>query len=413
MFNEKAILESAKKHNCFYMYDEKKILEYIGNLKNNFEGIEFLYSNKTNPNPKVLETVFSQGFGSDSASINEVFMGQKAGLSKDKIYFSAPGKSEDDIRKALPISVVIADSLTELHRINAVAKSMNIIAEIGIRVNPNFGFCCEAGGSSKFGIDEDILCSNYEDIKMLENLKVNGIHVHLCSQELNAERIKNYYKNMFILAERLVEKLDIKLDFLNLGSGIGINYDKSEVPIDTKDLGTAASEMVKEFKKIMPHTRVFIETGRYVVTKSGIYATKVMDKKISHGKTYVILSNTLNGFIRPAIAHIIPGYSLEMDPCGCEPLFTSRNAFEYIPLTKNTENEVVSLVGNLCTSTDLIADNIEMTKLDIDDVMVMTNAGSYAAVVTPMQFASLNPPAQLFLDKEGNVIETVWLNKVY
>jgi diaminopimelate decarboxylase len=407
MFNKEAVLNSIKEYDSFYMYDQSTILEYSNRLKDNFEGIEFLYSNKTNPNPEVLKTVFGQGFGSDSASLNEVLMCKNAGLAKEKIYYSAPGKSFYDIREAMDISIITADSISEIHRIQQVAKEKGAVAKIGIRINPRFGFFKEAGAASKFGIDEDIVYENKEMLKSLENVDIIGVHVHLSSQELDIDRLKTYYRNMFQLADRVKEELEIDLDFLNLGSGIGIAYEKKDSPLDVADLGKTASELVKEFKEKMPNTTVFIETGRYVVTKAGVYATKVLDRKTSYGKTYVILCNTLNGFVRPSIAKAIPTYSTEEHPKPWEPMFTSKDAFQYIPLTESTEMEKVTLVGNLCTSTDLIADDIEMPKLEYGDALVITNAGSYAAVVTPMQFASLNPPAQLFLTKQGEVINTL------
>jgi len=87
-----------------------------------------------------------------------------------------------------------------------------------------------------------------------------------------------------------------------------------------------------------------------------------------------------------------------------EPLVTCANDFEFIPLTEEKEKEVVNLVGNLCTATDVVAKDILLPKLKIGDIVVITNAGSYAAVLSPMQFSSQGPLAQLFLLSNGNVI---------
>ena len=406
MFNKQVVLEQAKKFDSFYLYDEKKILEYTGRLKLDFEGVGFLYSIKTNPNPILLKTVFSQGFGADAASLGEVILAQKYRLPKNQIYYSAPGKSKKDISEAMDISVIVADSISEILRIQELAQEKGIVAEIGIRLNPDFTFYSSYGLPSKFGIDAKTVFENTSLLKGLSNIKIIGIHVHSRSQELDAEVLKKYYENMFALAKSVQEKLSISVQFINLGSGMGIPYSLRDKPLDTELLGKAVSELINVFKENFPHVDIFIETGRFAVGKSGVYATKVLDKKISYGKTFVILNNTLNGFIRPSLARLIENYSQDANPAGSEPLFTSVDAFDFIALNDECEQETVTLVGNLCTAADIIAKDILMPKLEIDDVVVITNAGSYAASISPMQFSSLVPPAQLFLSKNGEVIDT-------
>ncbi len=124
------------------------------------------------------------------------------------------------------------------------------------------------------------------------------------------------------------------------------------------------------------------------------------------GKNFIILNNTLNGFIRPSLAQLIASYSSDENPRGCEPLFSGKDAYDFIALNDESEQEMVTLVGNLCTSADVIAKDIFMPRLKCGDVVVITNAGSYAAVLSPMQFSSQTPPAQLFLDTAGNVTNT-------
>ena len=406
MFNKQVVLEQTKKFDSFYLYDESKILEYTGQLKQDFEDVEFLYSIKTNPNPMIIKTIFSQGFGADAASIGEVLLGGEYGLPKNKIYYSAPGKSKRDISEAMEISVIIADSISEIMKIQELAQEKGIVAEIGIRLNPDFTFYNHAGIPSKFGIDEKIVFEKSSLLEGLSNIKIIGIHVHSRSQELDAEVLKKYYENMFALANSVQEKLNISLQFINLGSGLGIPYSSQDKPLDTIALGKATSELIKIFKEKLPHSAIFIETGRFAVSKSGVYVTKVLDKKTSYGKTFVILHNTLNGFIRPSLVQFVANYSQDAKPMASEPLFTSIDAFDFITLNGECEQEVVTLVGNLCTAIDVIAKDILMPKLKLDDVVVITNAGSYAAAISPMQFSSLVPPAQLFLSKNGEVIDT-------
>lgn len=405
MFNKRIVLEQAKYHDSFYLYDENTILEYTHRLKASFPGIEFLYSLKTNPHPNVIASVFAQGFGADAASLGEVYLSVQHGLPEDKILYSAPGKSLHDIRSALGICTIIADSVDEIERIQAIAQQQNLVIEIGIRVNPNFSFDGgNQGVPAKFGIDEPQVYEHLPYWQTLPNIKIVGLHTHLRSQELNTAILENYYVKIFAWAVAFQKALGQPLKFLNLGSGIGIPYELTDKQVDLAALSGAAAKLQAQFAAELSGCRIFIETGRYAVGKSGVYVTKVLDKKQSYGKTFVILSNTLNGFIRPSMSQLVQLYSQADCPPSGEPLFTSKNAFEFIPLTQSDEQETVTLAGNLCTAIDVIAKDITLPKLQCGDLIVITNAGSYAAVISPMQFSSQTPPAQLFLTHDGRVI---------
>ena len=140
--------------------------------------------------------------------------------------------------------------------------------------------------------------------------------------------------------------------------------------------------------------------------KSGIYVTKVMDRKVSCGKTYLILKNTLNGFIRPSLARLVCSYGGAANGCPApgEPRFTGGAASEIRTLKEDgAEKETVTLVGNVCTAADVAAENVTMPRLDVGDVVIFTNAGSYGAVLSPAQFSSQERPAEVFLRESGEV----------
>ena len=391
------ICEISQKYDSFYLYDEKIIKNSISNLRKVFLEIEFLYSVKCNSNVNVLKSIFSEGFGADAASLAEVLMVRKLDLDKNKIYYSAPGKTSKDIEIAINESNLIADSIEEIRRINMVSKSLNKVTEIGVRLNPDF-----SGKASKFGVDEDIFYDFLHN-NSCQNIKIVGIHVHLKSQELNVETLANYYKNMFLLVEKVQNTLSYKLKYVNMGSGMGIQYSKSDVPLDLDRLKNLVKDNLSEFKKHNPDITIFIETGRYVTAKSGFYIMKVLDKKVSYGTTYLILKNTLNGFIKPSVIKLVSKYEKE-NPVSWEPLFTSKDAFEILTFKEETDKkEKVTLVGNLCTATDVIAEDIVLPSMDCGDIIVINNAGSYAAVLSPMQFSSQEKPVEVFLSVDDSV----------
>ncbi|MEG1987621.1 MAG: alanine racemase [Oscillibacter sp.] len=403
MVDQQVYLDQLKTRNSFYLYEEAGILAAAQTLQASFPGAQFLYSMKCNPHALVLKAVFSQSFGADAASLNEVLMARKCGVPRDKIYFSAPGRTEADLRRAVEDSVVIADSLHEIDLLQRIAAETGAVLDIGLRINPDFTFVADHGVSAKFGVDEEQVWEQAGFLTSLPNLRIVGIHVHSKSQELSAAVLENYHRNMFALARRVQERLGVELQFVNFGSGLGIPFAQTERALDVAAVGSAFQAMLAEFRQAFPKTQILIESGRYVVGKSGVYATKVLDKKVSRGKTFLIFHDTLNGFARPAITQMVLGFT--QTPFPWEPLFTCKGSEELIPLTRSTETETVTLAGNLCTGVDVIAKDITLPKMDIGDGLLLTNAGCYAAVMTPMQFASLTPPAQLFLTADGQVKE--------
>ena len=329
-------------------------------------------------------------------------IGIEQGLKKEEILYSTPGKTDADLEKALDTAIIIVDSVGEWNRLEKIAEKNKKEISMGARINPNFTMDGDVGHGGKFGIDEDQFFEQLEKSKDSKYLHFSGIHVHSRSQELNADVLEKYYDRMFNLARRVEEALDYPLEFINLGGGIGISYSKDDDPLNLDALSVKMQALVEALRRDMPHVTIYIETGRFAVGKAGVYVTKVVDKKTSFGKTYIILNNTLNGFIRPSLAQLVTSYGGD-DAKGSEPLFTQKDAFEFDVVSDSEEMETVNLYGNLCTGTDVVAKDITLPKLKEGDLVIMKNAGSYAAAITPMQFASLTPPEELFLTKEGEV----------
>lgn len=405
MFDRTLLLKLAQTHESFYLYDQRVMLSHLFQLRSAIPWAHFLYSVKANPHHAVLHTVFSQGFGGDAASLGEVELCRMHGLKPEEIFFSAPGKPASALSGALGRCVLVADSLGEMERIEALAEERETTADIGLRVNPNFTFTSDAGAPGKFGVDEEQLFDAMDRLKAMKRVRLVGIHVHLKSQELDEAVLERYYRKLLELAEKVAEALGRPLRFLNLGSGLGIPFGAQDASLDVSALGVGVSAQVEAFRRRFPETKLYIETGRFVTGRAGIYATHVTDVKTSRGKRYALLANTLNGFARPSLAQLVAQYTHAPQPPMWEPLFTCRRPYRIYVLNDAQETETVTLAGNLCTAADLVEPMITLPKLSVGDVVVFTNAGCYAAVISPFQFASLEPPAQLFLTEEGQILE--------
>lgn len=399
-----AFKKCALTADSFYLYDERDIIEKTESLTRNFPNVEFLYSVKCNPNRNVARRVFAQGFGADAASLNEVLASSALGLAPNAIYYSAPGKTTSDLETAASKSIPVADSLAEIKRLQAIAKNRGTVLEIGVRVNPDFSFDGSPGLPSQFGIDADQL---YEFLSenVDETARIVGVHIHLKSQELNADAVAEYYAKTLRFAEEFQSALKRRLSFVNLGSGIGIPYAATDVPLDLARLARLAQKPFAAFRKSNPTAKILVEVGRGAVGKCGYYASKVIDRKVSRGKTFVVLRDALNGFARPALERLVCRYSPDASPPPSEPLFTGRGAFEILTLKEpDAPRETATLVGGLCTATDVVAEDATLPRLEPGDLAILTNAGSYAATLSPFRFSSRERPTEFYLTSDGEIL---------
>jgi len=389
----------------FYFYDENIIARQIEILLKNFQPFEFLYSIKANPFAPIVNFIAFKGLGADTASAEEVIIARKAGLTSNRIFYSSPGKIPDDLVKTFGKSTIIADSYQELTLINELARQRKQIIKIGLRINPDYTIGDEKGTSSKFGVDEETLETKKKYLKNLSNIKITGIHVHLRSQVLDPIHLYQYYERIFELALFCKEALGWNLEFINFGGGLGIVYSLSkDKPLNIKQLGIASIKLFQRFIDKLD-VRLLIETGRFAICEAGHYVTHIVDIKESRGEKYYIVENALNGFSRPAIANLISAYAYpESNLPGSEPLFTAKDAFEFSILNKKCSPlEKVCIVGNLCTATDIMAKDIMLPKADIDDILVVSKAGSYAYSLSPLLFASQPLPLQFYLKTSGEI----------
>ena len=386
-----------KNADAYYLYDEAVILDNLRTLKQTFPGFRFFYSAKTNPNRHVLQTLLANGCGIDAASAGEVRLAEGLSVAKDDISYSAPGKTDEDLRYALPRCRVIADSVGELSRLDKIAGELGGGFEIGIRINPAFGMDAVAGGPSQFGIDYELL----ESLPALQNVKITSIHTHIQSQNLGWETLARYYENVFALAENL-KTLGFSIRIINFGSGCGIVYDEScQTPLDMEALGDAVRKLTEKYAGTAE--TLIIEPGRYLVGKAGVFRTRIIDKKVSRGKTYLIASGGMNGFLRPAAANIAKLYGPVSR--GAEPLISCETPCEISVLNSAETTEVVTVTGNLCSGFDVFARDIALPKAEVGDYLEFSNAGSYACTLSLREFAAQPKVKEFFRTVSGEVVE--------
>lgn len=323
-------------------------------------------------------------------------------MAKADIFFSAAGKSDAALEAAWDEGEIIADSLVEVARIGALCEAKGQRRAIGVRMNPGFGMGGTVGGPSKFGINE-------EDLPQLKALldtlpvTVKGIHVHLKSQNLDAGVLGGCYRDSWVLAKRVRDALECEMRYVNFGSGVGVAYDEAfEQPMALARLRTYTDAIAADNDATLK-ARLMIETGRFPTAQAGTYWLKVVDKKVSRGRTYVIAENCMNGLQKPALAAMLRHELGGKAPTPYEPLFTSEWAFPIIAHGDGSRTETVDLVGNLCCAADVLAEDFTGPALDIGDLIEVRNAGAYACTLTAQRFSSHTPPQELLVHGDGRV----------
>lgn len=412
MTTESLKLQTAQKYQqALYLYEENIILNQIQKLKTDFPNVDFLYSIKTNPFPPIVNCIAHNQLGADAASAYEVQIALDSGIKPQNIYYSAPGKTQQDIEKTLSYCTIIADSYTELQTIQAIAKAKNIKAWVGLRINPAFNMVGnQRGSSSKFGVDEESLIQQQAFLNTLTHIKITGIHTHLKSQILDVSTLAHYYENVFRLAQFCQEALGWNISFINFGGGLGIPYStQKDKELNTNHLGANFHSLKQKYQ--IPNARLLIESGRFIIGQAGTFITPIIDIKTSRGTKYLIVSNALNGFMRPSIAALLAQLGTDLGQFSAEPLFTAPDAFDISILGKTGVQERVTVAGNLCTATDLLGENLLLPKAEIGDFISVSKAGSYAYTLSPLLFSGHSLPLQIFLRKNGQASEEVILRQ--
>jgi len=351
--------ELANKYGTpFYAYDFSHITTQYNTLKDAFKARKSLiaYAVKANSNLSVIKHLASLGSGADCVSIGEVKRALKAGVPNYKVMFSGVGKIDDEIKAALELGILMinVESYAELERIEVIAKELDKVARISVRVNPNIDpkthpYISTGLHENKFGVDVNTAKRIYIKCKNSDNLDPQGIHLHIGSQLTQLQPI---LESVDIVADlvRNLHALEIELKFFDVGGGLGIIYD-NEVLIDTDEY---AQGILKSLFGL--DITIICEPGRSLVGNSGTFVTKVLYEKINGEKRFVIVDGAMNDLIRPA-------------------LYNASHKLEVIDRSENVSD--CNLVGPICESGDFFAKNISLPATQHNDLIAIYSAGAY------------------------------------
>ncbi|MDD2743705.1 MAG: pyridoxal-dependent decarboxylase, exosortase A system-associated [Rhodocyclaceae bacterium] len=361
----------------FYAYNRQQILTRIAELRAALPAeIKLHYAMKANPLPALVGAIQGRVDGIDIASTGELKIALDAGAPAHGISFAGPGKTHSELRQAVAAGILVnVESFREVGELSALSSTLKLPARVAVRINPDFelkGSGMKMGGGAKpFGVDAEQVPALLTAIKNA-GLAFEGFQIFAGSQNLKAEAICEAQQRAYELALRLAKNAPGPVISLNLGGGFGIPYFPGEQTLDLSVISENLKNLATSARHEMPEASLIIELGRYLVGEAGIYVTRVVDRKISRGKTFLIVDGGLNH-------HLAATGNLGQVIRKNYPLAIGNKM-------NQAATEIVSIAGPLCTPLDLLADNVPLPIAQPGDFVVIFQSGAYGASASPQGF---------------------------
>lgn len=370
-----------------YVYSSAAIRERFGAYESALAGIphKVCYAVKANSNIGLLALLAKAGAGFDIVSGGELYRVLKAGGDAGSVVFSGVGKTADEIEYALESGIhsFNCESEPELGLIDALAGRLARRASAALRVNPDVDavthpYISTGLSEHKFGIDIGVVEDVYERARGLRNIDLDGVSCHIGSQLLDPAPLLEALDKLLALVDRLRGR-GFAIRHLDLGGGIGVPYKPSDPRPDVTSFVSAVRDRVAGHGLFL-----MFEPGRSVVAEAGVLLTRVLYRKSTQRKEFVVVDAAMNDLIRPS-------------------LYGSHH--EIIPLRRRRMGSITAdVVGPVCESGDFLAKNREMANVFPGDLLAVCTSGAYG-FVSASNYNSRPRPSEILV--EGKTFRTV------
>ncbi len=334
------------------------------------------YAMKANPHPELIAFIAGIVDGFDVASGGEMARALAAGVDPAAISFAGPGKRDRELESAIAAGVTInLESETEFDRAIAIAARLSITPRFAVRINPSFdlkGSGMKMGGGAKpFGVDAPRVPALVRRI-IASGADWRGFHIYAGSQALSADAIIAMQAATLSLVAALADDIGTSPAHVNLGGGFGIPYFSGDAPLDIRAVGAALIAAFDALPPVIAQTQFSIELGRYLVGEAGVYLTRIIDRKISNGETFLITDGGLHHLL--AASGNFGTVIRRNYPVAIAGRFGAQ------------PTETAHIVGCLCTPLDIISNGVRLPRADIGDLVAVFCTGAYGASASPAQF---------------------------
>ncbi len=348
-----------------YVYSKAALLESYTAYDRAFAPVPHLicYAVKANSNLGILGTLARAGAGADIVSGGELFRALRAGIPAKKIIFSGVGKTREEMREALKAEILMfnVESLGELRALDEVAREMGVRAPVALRVNPDVDpqthpYIATGLKTSKFGIPIAQALEAHQEAASLKGVEVMGADMHIGSQLTKASPFADAVARLTALVKALRERA-IEVRMIDVGGGLGIRY-RDDAPPTHREYAMVLLPALRELG-----VTVLLEPGRSIVGNAGILLTRVLYRKDTGDKKFVVVDAGMNDLIRPA-------------------LYDSYHEIRPVDETRlGGPMENVDVVGPVCESGDFLAKDRELAASEEGDLLAVMSAGAYGFVM--------------------------------
>jgi diaminopimelate decarboxylase len=374
----------------FHIYDEKGIREYARKFTKTFSwnpGFKEYYAIKSAPNPYLMKIMREEGFGIDCSSYAELMIAEQLGMSGDEIMFTSNDTPVYEYKKAIELGAII--NLDDISHIEYLEKNVGLPSLVCFRYNPG---ALKEGNTiighpeeAKYGFTREQLFEGYQML-IDKGVKRFGLHTMVASNELDAAYFVETAELLFDLIVELDQRLGIKIEFANLGGGIGIPYRPTDQPVDLDFMSRGIRKLYQEKIEAngLAPLRVYFESGRAMTGPFGFLASTVLHIKKTY-KQYAGLDSSMANLMRPALY----GSYHHITVMGKE----------YEPL-----DQVYDVTGSLCENNDKFAINRHLPVMEPGDLVVIHDAGAHGHAMGFNYNGKLRS-AELLLRENGEVVQ--------
>ena len=362
-----------------YCYSLSQLKNNITEFKKNFETFSPLicFAVKSNSNLNLIHEIKKLGLGADVVSKGELLLAIKAGINPNKIVFSGVGKTSEEIEFAINkrILLINAESESELKEIEKIAHRKKKRVQVGIRLNPNtdaktISQISTGKKENKFGVNEKTLIKLVNFCKNSKNIQLKCLSVHIGSQILDYRP----YEKMLKIIDKIINKINYKFDYIDLGGGMGISYDNNNRKLNYKKYSAAIKKFLQK-----KDSKIIFEPGRSIIGNTGYLVTKIIYIKNNENKDFIILDAGMNDLMRPA-------------------LYGATHKILTSIKNKKKSKKTYEFVGPICESTDKFLTIKNYQKLKDKDIIVICDVGAYGMSLSSNY--NVRPKAiELLIDK--------------
>ncbi|MBA4752478.1 MAG: pyridoxal-dependent decarboxylase, exosortase A system-associated [Sphingopyxis sp.] len=349
--------------------------------------VQLHYAIKANPYAPLLAFMARLVDGFDVASGGELKAALASGMPAGDISFAGPGKRDRELEATISAGATLnLESVGEAERALSIANHLGLTPSLAVRVNPDFdlkGSGMKMGGGAKpFGVDA-------AEVPALVRRLIDagadwqGFHIFAGSQALDAAAIADTQAQTVALAARLANKIGETPPLVNLGGGMGVPYFPGDKPVDVAAVGAALGETLAARDPVLTKSHFAMELGRWLVAEAGVYLTRIVDRKTSHGETFLVTDGGLHH---------------QLAASGNFGTVIRRNyPIAVAGAFGNEPAETVSVVGCLCTPLDRLGDQVALPRAEVGDLIAIFLAGAYGASASPATFLGQGPAREMLV----------------